>query len=140
MKKKFLVVTSFIFSVIFIGFITVNAATQVALPNTPVNIKSGKTYNSPDLYAQYPDAMATLTIDTVTSGKAINEWVSYVYSNGSYQPKFSVTGGITRGICKRVNLGKVGAGGTFRFVDFAYDILTDDAWAGWAGSVEITTS
>ena len=140
MKKKTFIMSCFTFLIIFLGIVTVNAAEQVALATTPINLKSGGAATFTSLHATYDDAMATLTIDSITSGRALNEWVSYVYKNGTYQPKFSVTSGFSVNSCKRVNLGKVGAGSNFAVTDFAYDVITNEAWAGWGGSIKVTTS
>lgn len=138
MKKIFLFLL--VLSVTLFNILPVHAAQQVALNTTPVNIGSSQAASFFALYAQYDDAMATLVIDNVTSGTKLNDWVSYVLRNGVYQTKFVVTGGIAQGLCKQVNLGKVGAGSTFAFVDYAYDIYNNTPWAGWSGTVKITTS
>ena len=137
MKKKIMVPVLLLLVSVLFSAKSVYAAQQTALSTTSVNIGSGQSATFFGLYAQYADAMATLTIDSVTSGTKLNDWVSYVVRNGVYQPKFVVTGGITQGICKQVNLGKVGPTATFAF---AYDFYNNTTWAGWSGTVKITTS
>ena len=137
MKKKGLLCL-FAIMVFGIGALVVYAAPQVLFINTNFNLKSGQMYSRTALQAEYNAALAELTVDSVTSGERKNTFMVSRLENGKYVLKAALIQKITPYTCTRVDLGYIGHG-NWMYSDAAGNPNTGEAWAGWAGTTQLSS-
>lgn len=130
--KKCLAAFTFCFMFVIFGVTSVFAATQTVVNDKNYSIESNKAKTYTAISASYNTAIVTATIDAVTAGTAKSSFAVYRYDGSKYVLKQSKILSITRGTCNRSSLGYVGYG-TWSYTNFAKNMSTGEAYAGWSG-------
>lgn len=134
MKKK-MKLALLSFAILAMGITGVYAAQQVLFKDTNFNLSSGQAYHRTALNASWNQALADITVDTVTSGTKKNTFMVSRYENGKYVVKAVLVSGFAQYTCNQINLGYIGHG-NWMYTDVAGDPSTGESWAGWGGTTE----